>query len=63
MTDRINLWLEGSQDLLHAVNVHEFYVASQVLATEILIGEDGEHVTEVEIEGHALKIGLRVTDS
>ena len=62
VTDRIKLWLEGSEDLLQAVNTHESYVASQVLATEILIGKDGEHVTEVEIEGHTLTIGLRVAD-
>ena len=62
VTDRIKLWLEGSEDLLQAVNTHESYVASQVLATEILIGKDGEHMTEVEIEGHTLTIGLRVAD-
>ena len=62
VTDRIKLWLEGSEDLLQAVSAHESYVASQVLATEILIGKDGEHVTEVEIEGHTLTIGLRVAD-
>jgi len=62
VTDRIKLWLEGSEDLLQAVSTHESYVASQVLATEILIGKDGEHVTEVEIEGHTLTIGLRVAD-
>jgi len=61
VTDRIELWLDGNSELLDSVKVHESYVANQVLATEILIGKNGDHMTEVEVEGLPLTIGLRVT--
>jgi len=60
VTDRIELWLDGNPELLESVKTHQSYVANQVLATEVFTGQDGDHVTTVEVEGLSLTIGLRV---
>lgn len=58
VTDRINLQLGGDEAVLEAVRVHRDYVAGQVLATELSLGEVPADAVDTEIEGLALRISL-----
>ncbi|MBS1266030.1 MAG: Isoleucine--tRNA ligase [Acidimicrobiaceae bacterium] len=58
VTDRINLQLGGDEAVLEAVRVHRDYVAGQVLATELSLGEVPADAVDTEVEGLALRISL-----
>tara|TARA_B100000315_G_scaffold242012_1_gene263693 strand:- start:27310 stop:30423 length:3114 start_codon:yes stop_codon:yes gene_type:complete len=58
VTDRINLQLGGDEAVLDAVRVHRDYVAGQVLATELSLGEVPADAVDTEVEGLALRISL-----
>jgi len=58
VTDRINLRLSGDEAVLDAVRIHQDYVAGQVLATELSLGEVPADAVDTEVEGLALRISL-----
>ncbi|HEY1853816.1 MAG TPA: isoleucine--tRNA ligase [Solirubrobacterales bacterium] len=57
ITDRIELGLGGDPELLEAARDHEAYLAGEVLATAVAIG-DGKGGTGAEIEGKELLISV-----
>ena len=64
VTDRIKIWLNGGETILDGVKTFEEYVASQILATEILYGETkdpGATTTKVEIENSDLTFSIVVS--
>ena len=64
VTDRIQIWLDGGETILEGVKTFEEYVASQILATEILYGrtENPEaSTTQVEIENNDLTFSIVVS--
>ena len=64
VTDRIQIWLDGGETILDGVKTFEEYVASQILATEILYGrtENPEaSTTQVEIENNDLTFSIVVS--
>ena len=58
VTDRIILRLGGDETVLDAVRTHTDYVAGQVLATELNLGEVPADAVDTEVEGLALRISL-----
>ena len=57
VTDRIQIWLDGGETILEGVKTFEEYVASQILATEIIYGRAENpdvSTTQVEIENSCL---------
>ena len=64
VTDRIQIWLDGGETILEGVKTFEEYVASQILATEIMYGrtENPEaSTTQVEIENNDLTFSIVVS--
>ena len=64
VTDRIQIWLDGGETILEGIKTFEEYVASQILATEILYGrtENPEaSTTQVEIENNDLTFSIVVS--
>ncbi|MBS1881158.1 MAG: class I tRNA ligase family protein, partial [Actinobacteria bacterium] len=57
ITDRIELGLGGDPELLAAAREHEAYLAGEVLATELAIG-DGRGGAEAKIDGRQLLISV-----
>ncbi|MGD9734795.1 MAG: isoleucine--tRNA ligase [Solirubrobacterales bacterium] len=57
ITDRIELGLGGDPELLAAARDHEAYLAGEVLATAVSIG-DGEGGSDAKIEGRELLISV-----
>ncbi len=60
VTDRIRLHIDGDHAVVEAVGAHADYVADQVLAVELTLGEapaDAVRV-EVEVEGLELRLGF-----
>jgi len=57
ITDRIVLGLGGDPDLLEAARDHEAYLAGEVLATAVSIG-DGQGGVDAKIEGRELLISV-----
>jgi isoleucyl-tRNA synthetase len=41
VSDRIRLWISGDQEVLGAVSVHRDWIAEEVLATAVSIGNAG----------------------
>ncbi len=60
-TDRIRLWIDGSEAALAALRKHQDLLASEVLAVEVVFGETepGVELREVEVEGEKLTLGIR----
>jgi isoleucyl-tRNA synthetase len=58
VTDRIILRLGGDETVLDAVRTHTDYVAGQVLATELNLGDVPADAVDTEVEGLALRISL-----
>jgi isoleucyl-tRNA synthetase len=57
VTDRIELRLGGSEDLLTAARAHEGYVAEETLATAVVYdGHDPTHPRAVDVEGEPLAV-------
>ena len=64
VTDRIQIWLDGAETILDGVKTFEEYVASQILATEILYGRTKNpeaSTTQVEIENNDLTFSIVVS--
>ncbi len=64
VTDRIQIWLDGAENILDGVKTFEEYVASQILATEILYGRTKNpeaSTTQVEIENNDLTFSIVVS--
>ena len=64
VTDRIQIWLDGGETILEGVKTFEEYVASQILATEILYGRNENpdvSTTQVEIDNHDLTFSIVVS--
>ena len=64
VTDRIQIWLDGGETILEGVKTFEEYVASQILATEIVYGETESSeasTTQVEIENSDLTFSIVVS--
>jgi isoleucyl-tRNA synthetase len=63
VTDRIELWLDGEEEVLEAARAHEPYVAGEVLATavdyEATGAPDETPATVARIDGRELSIALR----
>jgi isoleucyl-tRNA synthetase len=60
VTDRIELRLGGSPDLLGAAKAHERYVAQETLATRVAYGDGATNGAAVEVEGEPLAVDLAV---
>ena len=63
-TDRIQIWLDGGETILEGVKTFEEYVASQILATEIIYGRAENpdvSTTQVEIENSDLTFSIVVS--
>ena len=62
ITDRIELWLAGADELVEAAREHERYIAGETLAVAVFIA-DGEPpngwADAVAIDGLALRVALR----
>jgi isoleucyl-tRNA synthetase len=56
VTDRIELRLGGSEDLLAAARTHEGYVAEETLATAVVY--DGLRGPQVQVDGHELAVEI-----
>ncbi|HYV17041.1 MAG TPA: isoleucine--tRNA ligase [Conexibacter sp.] len=57
VTDRIELRLGGSEDLLTAARTHEGYVAEETLATAVVYnGEDARLRSPIDVEGEPLAV-------
>ena len=64
VTDRIKIWLNGGETILDSVKTFEEYVASQILATEIIYGRAENpdvSTTQVEIENSDLTFSIVVS--
>ncbi|MBA2240876.1 MAG: isoleucine--tRNA ligase [Solirubrobacterales bacterium] len=62
VTDRIELWLGGDDELLEAARAHEDYVGGETLATALAYNGEGTGSTEpsaATVDGRELRIGLR----
>ncbi|HET7590316.1 MAG TPA: isoleucine--tRNA ligase [Solirubrobacterales bacterium] len=57
ITDRISLALAGDEDLLEAAQVHQDYLAAEVLATSVAY-DGAANGTTAKIDGRELKIGV-----
>jgi isoleucyl-tRNA synthetase len=59
-TDRIRLWIAGSDAVLRVVATHREALAAEVLAVEVATGEApaGAFVREVDVEGETVRIGV-----
>ncbi len=57
VSDRIALTLAGDGDLLEAARAHDDYVAGETLATELILGADGDGESTM-IDGRELRIGI-----
>jgi isoleucyl-tRNA synthetase len=57
VADRIALGLDGDAELLDAVRAHEPYIAGEVLASSLALGDGAEGVT-VDVAGHPLRIAV-----
>ncbi len=57
VTDRIELRLGGSEQLMTAARTHEGYVAEETLATAVVYdSEDAEPAPRVDVEGESLAV-------
>jgi len=56
--DRIELSLDGDEELLSAVREHQAYVAGETLAVAVAYGRNGRDPHAATIEGRELKVGV-----
>ena len=65
ITDRIELALGGDAELIDAARAHEPYLAGEVLATSVRLGEDGaaDDAARAKIDGRDLRIALDRADA
>lgn len=60
VTDRIELRLDGSEELLSAARAHEAYLAAETLATAVVYDGAGEGGTAADVEGQPLTVAVAV---
>ena len=60
VSDRIRLWVHGSEGIADAVRAHEAYLAEQVLALEVALEVPSEEasVSRSELDGGELLVGV-----
>ncbi len=60
ITDRIRLWVQGSEDSLAAIQAHKAYLASEVLADSVEIGAGPISAFRIasELEGQPIHISI-----
>ncbi len=61
ITDRIQVWVSGSDEAVAAVRAHESYLCAEVLADDVayVAPAEGGFVLETDLEGHSAVFGLR----
>ena len=61
ITDRIQVWVSGSEEALSAVRAHEAYLCAEVLADSLTfeVPADGSFTLESDLEGHDVVFGVR----
>jgi isoleucyl-tRNA synthetase len=59
VSDRIELAVDGDDELLAASREHERAIAGEVLATSFTIGTADAHAPQAAVDGMALRIALR----
>ena len=61
ITDRIQVWVSGSEEALSAVRAHEAYLCAEVLADSLTfeVPADGCFTLESDLEGHDVVFGVR----
>ena len=61
ITDRIQVWVSGSDEAVAAVRAHEAYVCAEVLADDVAYGApaEGSFSLETDLEGHSAVFGVR----
>ncbi len=63
--DRIRLAVAGNEQVEEAVRAHREYVTGETLAVELKVGPDSDgrdHETELDVDGHPLRIALERID-
>jgi isoleucyl-tRNA synthetase len=68
ISDRIELTIDGAEEIVGAATRHEEFIGGETLALAIMLGAgaaegDYPHVREVEIDGTPATIGLRRSDA
>jgi isoleucyl-tRNA synthetase len=61
VSDRITLWVAGPAEIVTAINLHKEWIASEVLATHLIMGggSDSNHAAQsVDIDGQPVSIAL-----
>jgi isoleucyl-tRNA synthetase len=64
ITDRIELVISGPAEVVEPARIHRDFIAGEVLATALTLGEDGDAAAlderrEVDLDGTSASIGLR----
>ena len=61
ITDRIQVWVSGSDEAVAAVRAHEVYLCAEVLADSLAYGApaEGSFSLETDLEGHSAVFGVR----
>ena len=63
VTDRIALYIAGDEHVTSAFQQHQSHVCEETLAVEVRDNEiPGDVTAEYEIDGHAVRIALAVTE-
>jgi hypothetical protein len=58
VSDRIELWLDGSAELRAAAEANRDMILRETLAVALRLEAGGEQVAEVKLEDEKLRIGL-----
>ena len=59
MQDRINIFIEGHNELKIALKSHKSYFMNEVLGVRLnLESQKSEFVNSIKIDGHLTKIGI-----
>ncbi|MGC6532232.1 MAG: isoleucine--tRNA ligase [Flavobacteriales bacterium] len=61
ITDRIQVWVSGSDEAVAAVSAHEAYLSAEVLADSLFFEAPaaGSFSLETDLEGHSVVFGVR----
>jgi isoleucyl-tRNA synthetase len=61
ITDRIQVWVSGSDEAVAAVRAHEAYLCAEVLADSLYFEApaEGGYTLESDLEGHSVVFGVR----
>ena len=60
ITDRIRLWIQGSEEALVAIRAHEAYLCAEVLADSVVVGTGPEQAFRInsDLEGNSVELAL-----